>query len=152
MLWIWCIVVAFGLKLQWLIWKVIHLHVFSSHVKPWGRSDSDWLHVGWARVRRRRLNFLETNATHFPVDMWVLVAHTSSLEWSSFFYFQRLIKLYFRSVLNRNLLHFWMKSKEMINPSLITMNVSSWSRRLNITAEISYMSTLVSQCKHTACY
>lgn len=42
------------------------------------------------------------------------------------FYFQRLIKICFRSVLNRNLLHLWIRSKkEMISPSLITMNVSS---------------------------
>lgn len=28
LLMLWCIVVLFGVKLQWVIWEVIHLHVF----------------------------------------------------------------------------------------------------------------------------
>lgn len=41
---------------------------FSSHVKPRGRSDSDWLHAGSARARRRRLNFPERIGACLPLD------------------------------------------------------------------------------------
>lgn len=49
---------------------------FSSLEKACDRSDSDWLPVGWAHMRKWRLTFLEVNGKSLQQDMWVLVSRT----------------------------------------------------------------------------
>lgn len=64
----------------WLIGSIAYFFPsFSSQGNVWGMSDSDWLPVGWSRMRKwQRQISLEADGTSHQPDMWASVSKTCS--------------------------------------------------------------------------
>lgn len=119
---------------------------FSSLEKACDRSDSDWLPVGWAHMRKWRLTFLEVNGKSLQQDMWASVSHTcvpllSAPSYNHESCSKDLKKNSFSSASIRNLVSVWngrmlvkkkkrRRQREMFIPSPVNTNVLLFSRRL----------------------